>query len=367
MFTRETLVGDLNVANDKVNELRAAGAPADEIAAATVTLKSIEAQISALDAREAAVVETAPEAPSSLGRTAADALSGAPVGTSVKLDRAIIADPFGSVSGRQPVTWAQQADYVAGVDAPVTFVDTLPRYTATSDSVTYIEETGFTNAAAARLAGSNAAESEITFQKVVLPVANVAHRIRIAEETLADNAQLSQVIDNRGVFGVRKVMNTQLLAASNATNGVKSVVAAATASVYDDENVSLIDAVLTAKTTAEAAGFTPSIVVMTPARFEGIAKAKTSQGQYLGAGPFGGGNGTLWGLRVVTDPALESGTHALVVDPSALGLYVRDEADVASDRDIVANMLTVRVQTRAQVAVFHPEGVLAVKPDVETP
>lgn len=350
MFQRDSLVSEQNTLVERISELRSADeVDADAVSAATVELEAVRSQIAALDSlTPAPVIEpAAPEAPKSFGARAAEVLTGAPIGT-----RAVIADPFGEVEGAQDVTWAQQTGAVVAPDAPVRFVDIVPVATATSDSLTYIKETGFDNAAAARLAGSNAAESELTFDKVTEPIANIAHYLRAAEETLADAPGLASVIDRRGLSGVRSKVNGSLLAAADDANGVKSVVAAATESVYTG---TLIDAILGARTDLEALGFAPTTVVVTPATYEAIVGTKLESGAYLGAGPFGGGNGTIWGLRIVVDGAL-AGCDALVCDLTGATLYVRNAADVATDRDIVNNLVTVRVQTRCQLAVELPEA-----------
>ena len=350
MFQRDALIAEQNTLVERISEIRSAEeVDTDALSAATVALESVRSQISAIDATitPAPVEAAAPEAPKSFGARAAEALSGSPIGT-----RAVIADPFGEVEGAQDVTWAQQTSTVLGPDAPVRFIDIVPVATATSDSLTYIKETGFENAAAARLAGSPAAESELSFDKVTEPIANVAHYLRAAEETLADAPALAEAINRRGLSGLRSKVNSSLLAAANDTNGVKSIVAAATELEFEG---SIIDGVLAARTDLEALGFAPTSVVMTPSTYEAIVGTKLETGAYLGAGPFGGGNGTIWGLRMVVDGALTD-CDALVCDLTGATLYVRNGADVATDRDIISNLVTVRVQTRCQLAVELPEA-----------
>jgi HK97 family phage major capsid protein len=357
-FERDAIVTNLNKATEELDALTGAEErDTDAISGAVVNLEALRSRLAAHDALNTpATIEAAtPEAPKSFGQRAADALVGAPIGT-----RTLLADPFGDASGAQDVTWAQNnPGIVTGPDAPVRFVDILPVASATSDAVTYIRETGFDNAAAARLAGSNAPESELSFEKVTEPVANIAHFIRVAEETLSDNGALGAVIDRRGISGVRSKVNGSLLAASNATNGVKSVVAAATTKTIGGAD-ELVDAILSAKSDLEALGFAPNTVVLSPANHEAILSAKNEVGTYIGAGPFGGGNGTVWGLRMVVDGALAGGVEAMVCDTAGATLYVRDNADVATDRDIVSNLLTVRVQTRAQLVVEQPEAFVAI-------
>lgn len=358
MQKRDELNAELNTKMARAAELRGVEGATDELIAVTAEIRSIREELDIIAARDAAVapVEAAPAAPKSFARAAAEELTGKPVGTSVTV-RATIANPFGE--GDQ-VTAAQQVPGISAAPvAPTNFLDVIPTAPATSDNVIYIKETGFTNSAAARLAGDPTAESLLSFDKVVEPVANTAHKIRVAEETLADQAALAGVISRRGISGVRSKLNGNLLASTSETNGVKSIVAQAAEFEYDSATTSLIDAVLSAKSQAEQAGFAPSVVVMTPANVEAIRTAKLENGAYLGAGPFAGANSSLWGLTIISDAALQ-GCDALVADVTCATLYVRDDASVATDLDINTGMLTVRVQTRAQIAVERPEGIVKV-------
>lgn len=368
MQKRDELNSELNKLTARAAELRGAEEGTDELISVTAEIRSIQAELEVLAAREvpAAPVETVVEAPKSLGRTAADQLSGAPVGTSVRVERAIIADPWGDVAGAADVTWPQVTPFVAAPQAPVRFIDILRTAAATSDAVTYVKETGFENAAAARLAGDPAAESMITFEKVSEPVANVAHFIRIAEETLSDASYLSSVIDARGIGGVRSKINSMLLASSSGANAVKSVVAQAVDMTYgNDTATGLLDAIYTSKAYLTDSGLNATHVVLSPTAAEMVLTAKTASGDnYLANGPFSGPNSTVWGLPIVVD-ALPEGVNALVLDSSCATLYVRQSADVATDRDIVSNLLTVRVQTRAQVAVEIPEGIVRISVAVD--
>ena len=362
-MNRETIISDLNVAAARVAELRAAEVvDADALSDAVVALDACRSELAAFDAKSVTIAPAADRAASvSFGRSAAEKLAGAPVGTSVTIDRTLFADPFGNNNGEQDVTHPQVAPLSTQPDAPVRFVDTLAVAPASSDAVSYIRETGFSNAAAARVAGDPAAESELTFTKVTEPIANIAHFIRVAEETLADNGALSSVIDRRGVSGIRTKIDQQLLAASNAANGVKSVVAAADVYTYDTSTESLADAIFNAKMGQMDLGFDPRFVVVSAANYAALVTAKAVDGHYLGNGPFGASNGTIWGLTIVVDSNLTT-ADALVYDNAGATLWVRDNANVATDRDIVNNLLTVRVQSRVQVAVEQPSAFVAILP-----
>lgn len=354
MQNRDALNAEFNVLAARAAELRGVEGSTDELIDTQARMATIKTELDVIASREVpAPVETAPVAPVSLGRAAAEKLAGAPVGTSADIEaRTIIAGPTADV------VWPQVAGFVAAPQAPTRFIDMLRVASATSDLVTYVKETGFENAAAARLAGDPAAESNLTFEKVAEPIANVAHFIRIAEETLSDAGYIASVIDARGISGVRSKINAALLAATSGANSVKSVVAQATEATYgDDTATGLIDAIYAAKASMVDAGLNPTSVVLSPAAAEMVFTAKVS-GSYLANGPFAGPNQSVWNLNIVVDN-LPAGVSALIMDPTCVTLYVRDEANVATDRDIVSNLLTVRVQTRAQVAVEIPEGVVA--------
>jgi HK97 family phage major capsid protein len=355
MTTRDALVADLNKATETLSSIRTAEtADASEMTDAIVRVDAIRSEIAAFDAAAPAHIPAAPATASeSFGRSAADRIVAAPLGTEVKLSRTLFSDPFANGNGEQDATFTQNAGVVTNPDQPLRFIDILPVAPATSDSVTYIKESGFENAAAARVTGDSTPESHLSVEKVVEPVANVAHRIKAAEETLSDSTSLGALIDRRGVRGVRAALNAQLVAAANTPNGVKSVVAAGT---FVGRSGTLINHILGEKLELIELGFNPTHVVVSPARFEEIVTAATVAG-YVGNGPFGAGNSSVWQLPMVIESGLPADVDAVVLDASAATLYVRDESSVKTDTDINTGVVTIRVQTRAQVAIEFPEAV----------
>lgn len=358
MLKRDQLTGELNKAAEAIATARSTN-DTEAIAAAVVHFDALERELKALDrtAPQVTAVEVQTPEVKSFGRSAADKLVGAPMGTTISLERTLLADPFGQVVGAQDATLPEQLTRLARKpDAPIRFIDTLPTVQANSDTIVYVRETGFDNQAAARLAGAPASESIISVERVSEPVANIAHILRAAEETVADNPALGALIDDRGVYGVRDIANRQLLANANTPNGMKSAIAAASEIEYTG---TLTDGILSAKVELEHLGFNANYVALSPSKYEEIMAAKADDGHYLYGGPTGAGMTTMWGgLRVVTDSALPAGVDALVYDSNYARIHVRDNASVALDRDIVSNVVTVRVQTRGQLAIERPEGFI---------
>ena len=345
-MTRETLIADLNKAAAEVADLRSTDTvDADALSVAVVKLEAIKAELSAFDVKAPAIVaDTTTATADTFGSRAAAAIT-----ADAQPGQARVS--IGSAWNDTTVAFPQNGGYVAASETPVRFIDTLGTAPATGDAVAFVRESGFENAAAARLAGDPTAESNITLEKVTVPTANVAHKFNIAEENLADAPVLGARIDHYGVSGLRAAINSQALNTSDTTNGVKSVRAAATTFEVSD----IVDGILAAKTNLVEAGFNPTHVCVTPAIGMQIAGLKTPSGTYLNGGPFAAGSNTVWGLTLVVDSALAA-CDALVYDNSAAILYVREDAAVATDRNIDTGIVTVRVQTRAQIAIEKPEA-----------
>lgn len=359
-MTRDQLVADLNAAAAAVAEMRAAETPDyDAISDGVVKLDAIRSELAAHDQRETPNIEVAeaPQAPVSFGRSVADLLSGAPIGTTQKLDRYLITDPTGTSldANVADVTWSDIRPGIAtGPEAPIRFLDIVSSNSTSSDSVTWLQETGFTNNAAERLHGEGTAESELSFSKNTAAMVAIAHKLVVAEETLADQQALASIINNRAVSGLRERINGNLLAGSNVGN-FNSIRAGATA--FTATETDFIDQLVEAKTALAEAGFNPSHIVMSPAQWQAIMTSKTSGGAYLASGPFASTADRLWGLPVIADGAF--GGNAMVLDASSFSLWNRSGVDVGTDRDLNTGMVTVRVQVRLQATMERPEGVLA--------
>src|SRR5262249_3527123 len=93
----------------------------------------------------------------------------------------------------------------------IVVADLLAPGTTTSNAVTFMEETTFTNAAAPVAEGTAKPESALVFTQKTESVRKLAHWLPVTDEILEDVAQLTSYINQRLRLGVQLAEDDQLL------------------------------------------------------------------------------------------------------------------------------------------------------------
>jgi HK97 family phage major capsid protein len=262
-------------------------------------------------------------------------------------------------------------------DVDLTIRGLLINGTTTSDTIYFIRELTFTNAAAPVAQATDTTgtsgtkpESALTFEQASAPVVPVAHWIPITRQALSDAAQLRTYLEDRLVYGAEKALDNQLLNGNGTAPNMTGFYFATGRQVLNaaywtanplpsagtpNEN---FDRVLRARTLVRTTGrATADFVVLNPADVEALLTATDTQKQYLAGGPFvAGGIPRLWGLRVV-ESEHTAAKKALVGDGSMAAVWDREDATIMVDTindQFVRNILTILCELRAALTIFRP-------------
>jgi len=235
--------------------------------------------------------------------------------------------------------------------------------TTESNAVAYMQETLFTNAAAAVLEGGQKPESALTFQAVTDPVRKIAHWLPVTEEMLEDAPQIRSYIDARLTLGVQLAEEDELLNGTGIAPhllGVEKRVGLA-ADVVRGAAEPNADAIFRQIMAIYGTSYLmPDGITMNPADWAVTALMKTTDKAYIGGGPFSGGiqTPTLWGLPVAVTP-VQLATAAFV------GAYkqgaqifrkggIRVEASNSHADFFIKNLVAIRAEERLALAVYRP-------------
>jgi HK97 family phage major capsid protein len=273
--------------------------------------------------------------------------------------------------------------FFRGDDLQASVRDVLINGQTTSDAILFMRELLFTNAAAAVAEASATGdtsgtkpESALTFEQATAPVVTIAHWIPITRQALDDTAQLETYVNQRLIDGLKLAESDSILNGTGTpdltgilqTGSVQALNEAyfGGAPVLDagglNENFNRI---LRAKTLIRTVGRArASFAVVNPADMEVFLSSTNTQGNYYGAGPFGGGSavGQMWGLRVVEDENITAGT-ALVGDGRMAAVWDRMQAQIFVgwiDKQFIRNMLTILAEERLALTVFRPQAFAVV-------
>jgi HK97 family phage major capsid protein len=247
----------------------------------------------------------------------------------------------------------------------LTIRDLLPVGQTTMNSIPYIKETSFTNAADMVAEEGEKPEATLATEDATAPVKKIAVLIKVTDEMFADFPMMRDYVNTRLRFMVEAKEEQQLLNGTGAGNQITGILQ--TSGIQTQAlSTDIAETTMKAITKIRSVGFfEPTGAVFHPNDWEAVRLLKDSNGQYYGGGPFTGAYGvgaiakdSLWGLPVVVTTAIAEGTG--LVGAFRLGAQiwqregVRVEAFDQNEDDVNFNRVTVRVEERLALTVYRP-------------
>ncbi|HXG56683.1 MAG TPA: phage major capsid protein [Vicinamibacterales bacterium] len=246
----------------------------------------------------------------------------------------------------------------------LTVVDLLSSGTTDSNLVSYMRELAFTNASAAVLEGGIKPESTLTFDAVSDSVRKIAHWLPVTEEMLEDVSQIRSYIDARLRLGLDLTLEDQVLNGSGTAPNIRGLLnrtgLATAVARGTDSNADAIYKQIWA--IFNASFLMPDGIVINPTNWQTSALSKDANGNYLGAGPFSSIQTTsMWGLPVAVTPSIAAGTALVGSFKMAAQLFtkggVRVEASNSHSDFFIKNLVAIRAEMRAALAVYRPGAI----------
>jgi HK97 family phage major capsid protein len=242
--------------------------------------------------------------------------------------------------------------------------DLLPKGRTVSNALDFVQESGFTNAAAMVAEGAQKPESSLSFELASAPVRTLAHWIKATRQVLDDVPQLQSYIDTRLRYGLELVEETQLLVGDGTGQNILGLIPQATP--YDTNRSKVgdtrIDIIRRAMTQLRLAEFAASAIVMHPTDWEEIELLKDTLGDYIWSNPRGLAGPTLWGLPVLDSTSLTEGEFLVGAFNIAAQIWDRQDATVeisTEDQDnFIRNLVTIRAEERLALTVYRPESFI---------
>lgn len=257
----------------------------------------------------------------------------------------------------------------------LTIRNLIPVGQTTLNSVPYIQETSYTNAATAVAEEGLKPEATFALNEATAPVRKIAVTAKVTDEMWNDFPMMRDYINGRLRFMVGQTEEDQLLNGSGTapnlrgilnTSGIQTQALSGTA----------VDSIYKAMTkirvaSAGSGGFEPTGIVIHPNDWQDIRLSKDANNQYFGGGPFTGPYGVggiaadrLWNLPVVVTTAITEGTA--LVGAWNLGAFIWQREGIAveatntNEDDFVYNRMTIRVEERLALAVIRPSAFCTV-------
>lgn len=251
---------------------------------------------------------------------------------------------------------------VAAPDRKMTIRDLLAPGQTSQGMVEYVQETGFTNAAAVVTEGSTKPQSELTFELKHAPVRTIATIFKASRQILDDAPALRSYIDARARYGLRYVEEEELLNGDGTGAHILGLVPSAT--TFDAQLVieakQRMDTIRLAILQVFLAEYPATGIVLNPIDWAGIQLTKDTQERYIIGNPQEGNTPRLWGLPVVETQAMDSTEFLVGAFNMGAQLFDRLEIEVLlsteNSTDFEKNMVTIRAEERLALAIYRPEA-----------
>lgn len=253
---------------------------------------------------------------------------------------------------------------ISGAYRSLRLRDLLPQAVTASNAVTFVRETAFTNNAAETAEGAQKPESVLTFENVTVPIATIAHTIKVSKQVLDDAPMLAAYIDQRMRYGVELRYDAQLLNGNGTGQNISGILDSGNFTAFtptSGENA--LDGINRAIQAAAVADYPATGIVLSPEDWHGIERIKrgTSDVQYVIGDPSGRMGPTLWGLPVVVTNQLAAGTFIVGAFDMAYMVWNRMGTVVEvfnqNEDDVEKNLLTVRAENRGALASMVPAAI----------
>ncbi len=236
----------------------------------------------------------------------------------------------------------------------LSLLSALPRLAVNAGVFEFMQLNGYSNAAAVQVVeGDEKAEASLPTQIVQANVATIAHWIKASNQILADAPALSMQIDNLLRYGVQAKLEGELINGVGGAGNIHGLLPQATAFV--PTLTAKADQIGEAKAAMEADGWVPSLIVMNPADWFEVASERATDEQYVLGSPRDPAGPSLWGIPVLTTPAIASGT-TLILDQSQVAVLNREGVTVMASREdgtnFTTNQTTILAEARYGLAVF---------------
>lgn len=238
--------------------------------------------------------------------------------------------------------------------------DLLPVVPITGNAVQYPKMTGFTNSAAtvSETAGTTKPQSEMKFDIVTSNVTTLAHWVYAMRQILDDAPQLMGLIDNELLYGLAYVEDNQILNGGGTGTDLNGIYTQATASTANAGVISAptkLDVIGMAILQQNLTNMPADGIVINPADWTAMQLIKDTAGAYILGTPQSTARPTLWGLPVVTTPAMTVDKFLVGAFREGATLYdrmaARVEVSTEDGDNFRQNKITVLAEERVALAV----------------
>jgi len=252
----------------------------------------------------------------------------------------------------------------------VRMLDIVPRLTTSSDTVEYVQENTFTNAAAFTAEATATTgttgekpESALAYATATATVRTLAHWIPITNRMLDDAPAVRGLINSRLLMGLNLTLESQIVSGDGTGDNFTGILATSGICIQAAGTDSVLDRMFKGRGQVRVTGRgIPSAYIIHPNDWAAIRLARQNVatgtlGDYLMGPPSQVGAVTVWGIPVV-ESDVETENTVLVGDfAQGCSLFDREQAAIRVGTigdQFIRNMQTILAELRAAFVVWRP-------------
>ena len=250
--------------------------------------------------------------------------------------------------------------------------DLITSISTDSNTVRYIQETSYTNGAAARVEASAYGESEFKLDPVDAPIRSIGSQLTMTKEMFNDVPALSGYIATRIPAKVMNVEDQQILFGAGTGANLQGLMTAGGGAQFDVSSAAKFyefftvaqgvhtnefDVLIAAKNQAQIAEYSPTAVMVNPTDYNKMFLRKDSNADYV---VFVNGVLTLLGTPIFQSTAVTA--DKFIVGDFGLGatLAIREDMEISFSEshsdNFVKDLVTVKATERIGLPIHNPNA-----------
>lgn len=254
---------------------------------------------------------------------------------------------------------------VESAQESVTVRDLMLDGSTDNNSITYMEETTFTNGAVETAEGTAKGEAALDFTERTDNVRKIATWLPATTELLADVKGIQSYIEGRLRFMVKRREELQLLVGDGTAPNISGILDRVGIQTQAKGADPTPDAVYKAMTKIMVVGQAdPTAAVFHPNDWQDIRLLKTADGIYIWGSPADVGPMRIWGLAVRATSAMTENTALVGAFKPYAQIFQREGITVTISTEhasfFVENKVAILAEERLALAVYRPAAFATV-------